>query len=143
MRKLLNKSPQATRSLKADAVPSLFLPKQKEDSESAKHRRRRAEEKQRRQLLQDLLSVSDTSQEDSAPIETAVAGGTQQHELYCSELAPDSYEDPTQTSAVGERLLTPRELETTKEGSSASSVSTLQRWTKGHRFNPEIPESLC
>ncbi|KAK3883950.1 hypothetical protein Pcinc_011751 [Petrolisthes cinctipes] len=32
-----------------------------DDSESAKHRGRRAEEKQRRQLLQDLLSVSDTS----------------------------------------------------------------------------------
>ncbi|KAK3892920.1 hypothetical protein Pcinc_003226 [Petrolisthes cinctipes] len=31
-----------------------------DDSESAKHRGHRAEEKQRRQLLQDLLSVSDT-----------------------------------------------------------------------------------
>ncbi|KAK4298244.1 hypothetical protein Pmani_029402 [Petrolisthes manimaculis] len=68
-KQLLNKSPQATRSLKEDAVPSLFLPNQGEDS----------------------------------------------------ELAPDSYEAPTQTSAVGETLLTPRELETTKEGSSASS----------------------
>ncbi|KAK3865283.1 hypothetical protein Pcinc_029102 [Petrolisthes cinctipes] len=59
--------PQPCRGVEHDilltdnAMPVKQHPYREDDSESAKQRGRRAEEKQRCQLLQDLLSVSDTS----------------------------------------------------------------------------------